>query len=297
MNPVQAKAGAPAATSPMSDGRTIAARLEFARDASGRTFLQRARTPYPFHITRPFRLPGDLPGMATLYLQSAAGGVYAGDALSLDVSAAPATAAHVTTQASTIVHAARTPDGAPARVTTRIEVGSDALLEWLPEPTILLADARLDSQTEVVLADGAVALVGEALLTHAPWDAGGTFDLFDGTLDARTADGQRIACDRMRIDGRAWRDGGAAAMGGARAQAVLFALGRPAGTDDLARLRDAVERAAPAAYAGVSALRGDRGWCARVIAGDAVGLRRATDALWRTAREILTGRLPPGRPK
>lgn len=297
MSTAEARAGAPAAPGPVGAGRTIAARLDFAREAGGRTFLRRARTPYPFHITRPFRLPGDLPGMATLYLQSAAGGVYAGDALSLDVSAAPATAAHVTTQASTIVHAARTPDGAPARVTTRIEVGADALLEWLPEPTILLADARMDSRTEVVLGAGATALVGEALLTHAPWDAGGTFDLFDGALDVCTADGRRIAQDRMRIDGRAWRDGGAAAMGGARAHAVLFALGRPAGTQDLSQLRDAVERAAPAAYAGVSALRDDQGWCARVIAGDAVGLRRATDALWRTAREILTGRPPPIRPK
>jgi urease accessory protein len=297
MSGPRARAGADAAPGPTGGGRSVAARLDFAREAGGATFLHRARTPYPFHITRPFRLAGDPPGMATLYLQSAAGGVYAGDALSLDISAAPGTAAHVTTQASTIVHAARTAATAPARVVTRIHVGADALLEWLPEPTILLADARLDSRTELVLADGAVALVGEALLSHAPWDAGGTFDRFDGALDARTHEGRRIAHDRMLVDGRAWRDGGAAALGGARAHAVLFALGRPAASADLERLRAAVAAAAPAAYAGVSALRDDHGWCARVLAGDAVELRRATDALWRCAREILTGRAPPARPK
>ncbi len=58
------------------------ATLRFAR-GGGRTFLKEQRTPYPFHTTRPHYLDADRPDLATLYLQSASGGLYRGDRLEL----------------------------------------------------------------------------------------------------------------------------------------------------------------------------------------------------------------------
>jgi urease accessory protein len=55
--------------------RTVEASLCFSR-GGGRTVLARQRLPYPFHATRTFHLDQARPDLATLYLQSAAGGLY-----------------------------------------------------------------------------------------------------------------------------------------------------------------------------------------------------------------------------
>jgi urease accessory protein len=81
----------------------IEASLQFSK-GGGRTVLTRQRIPYPFHATRPFYLDQARPDLATLYLQSAAGGLYRGDRVALSITAEPQSAAHVTTQAATIVH-------------------------------------------------------------------------------------------------------------------------------------------------------------------------------------------------
>jgi urease accessory protein len=85
-------------------GRQQGAVLRFGL-AGGRTALLHQHVPYPFHITRPFHLHPASPELATLYLQSASGGLYAGDDLSLALHVGQGAAAHVTTQSATIVHA------------------------------------------------------------------------------------------------------------------------------------------------------------------------------------------------
>src|SRR5689334_23739760 len=56
--------------------------------------------------------------MATLYLQSAAGGLYRGDDLAVAIEVGPVAAAEITTQAATVVHNAH---GDPARLRQRSE--------------------------------------------------------------------------------------------------------------------------------------------------------------------------------
>lgn len=75
--------------------RVIEAALRF-EYGGGRTFLQHQRVPYPFHITRPHALDAKRPDIATLILQSASGGLYDGDQLTLNIVAGEGTLAHVT---------------------------------------------------------------------------------------------------------------------------------------------------------------------------------------------------------
>ncbi len=75
--------------------RQVAAKLTFRRHGS-RSFLAHQHTPHPFHLTRPFYLPGDPQGMATLYLQSSSGGLYGDDDLSLHIALEEGAGAHVT---------------------------------------------------------------------------------------------------------------------------------------------------------------------------------------------------------
>ncbi len=76
----------------------------FAELAGGRTMLRRQHVGYPFHITRAFHLDRMRPDLATLYLQSTSGGLYAADRLELDLTVGAGAALHLTTQASTVVH-------------------------------------------------------------------------------------------------------------------------------------------------------------------------------------------------
>src|SRR3981081_1957493 len=75
--------------------------------AGGRTVLRRQHVGYPFHITRAFQLDKMRPDLATLYVQSTSGGLYAADRLALDLVVGTGAALNLTTQASTVVHDAR----------------------------------------------------------------------------------------------------------------------------------------------------------------------------------------------
>ena len=57
------------------------AALRFERDPSGRTFLARQFTTYPFFCAAPFHLDRAPRGMLTAILQSSAGGLYEGERL------------------------------------------------------------------------------------------------------------------------------------------------------------------------------------------------------------------------
>src|SRR5277367_3978476 len=96
---------------PQSSSRFEPAReaevLLVAELAGGRTVLRRQQAGYPFHITRTFQLDPKRPDLATLYLQSASGGFYAGDRLKFDLTVGQGAALHLTTQASTVVHDGR----------------------------------------------------------------------------------------------------------------------------------------------------------------------------------------------
>ena len=110
------------------------AALRFARAPDGQSYIARQRVGYPFHITRPFYFDEAPAGALTLYLQSVSGGIYQGEDLRMTCSADPGSAAHVTTQAATIVH--RMP-AAPARQTVALEAADGAFLEYLPDPLIM----------------------------------------------------------------------------------------------------------------------------------------------------------------
>lgn len=165
MSAVTGEVPAPAAAT----GPAVARHLElrFRAEPRGRSYLHRQYVRYPFHLTRPFYLDRPhLPGLATLYLQSASGGLYAGDSLDTAIAVEAGAAAHVTTQASTIVHRSHRGAGAMLRTELRLEPG--AFLALTPDPTILFADAELESLTRAWLAEDASLVLGEAMLGHDP---------------------------------------------------------------------------------------------------------------------------------
>ncbi|KAB2538676.1 urease accessory protein UreD [Salipiger aestuarii] len=269
----------------ISRGRPVRARLTF-RDVAGRTHLMGQLTPHPFHITRPFRHPGDPQGMATLYLQSSSGGLYGDDDLGLSISLEPGAAAHVTTQASSVVHDARGRPGAVQDV--QLDVRDGALLEYLPDPAILMSGSRLDNRVSARLEQGARLLMADAQLIHDPDGDGRAFDYLRNSVSI-AGPGGPLMLDRFALSGGAWLT----RTGGARCAGMIVAAGLP---ETGAPMATAIA-AEPGVYAGLSEFPDRDISILRFIATDGVALGRALVTAWRAARQSLTGAAPHARRK
>lgn len=272
-------------------GRRVQASLVFAR-GGGSTVLSRQVVPYPFHITRAFRMHPESPDLATLYLQSASGGLYAADHLTLAITARAGARAHVTTQAGTVVHRGG-PE--PSRQETRLTIAADAFLALNPDPLILFPGAHLAVSTEITAEPGARAIVTESVACHDPAGESRPFDRLDLGLTIRTPDGRPLVQERSRIDGTAFAAPDSP-MGPHRAFGTMVVLGAP---DDARlaglRLRQAAD--AVGCLTGVSPLPNGAGLGLRLLAPDGGALSAGMDAVFRIVFEALSGCAPGRRRK
>jgi len=285
------KKPAPAEAASAPVGRRVQASLVFAR-GGGTTVLSQQAVPYPFHITRAFRMHPESPDLATLYLQSASGGLYAADHLTLAIEARPGARAHVTTQAGTVVHRGG-PE--PSRQETRLTIAADAFLALNPDPLILFPEAHLAVSTEITAEPGARAIVTESVACHDPAGDGRPFDRLDLGLTIRTPEGRTLVRERSRIDGLAFTAPNSP-MGLHRAYGTMVVLGAP---DDARlaglRLRQAAD--AVGCLTGVSPLPNGAGLGLRLLAPDGGALSAGMDAVFRIVFEVLSGCVPGRRRK
>ena len=278
------------------EGAQAGGRLEitFARDPSGRTYVRRQHVSYPYHVCRPLTFAGDPRGMATIYLQSCAGGIFRGDRLREHIVAEEGAAAHVTTQASTIVHSM---DRGNARQEVTIEAAAGSFLEVLPDPFILFPHTRFASDVRIRAHETATVVVADSFICHDPAGAGAMFDRFNGDLRVEDLQGRLLMLDRFRVTGAMVADRRPGITGAAATQGSLFVIRRQGPANALV---DALRHAAgniAHGYAGASELPNGCGAWLRVMAADGVALRVAMSAAWQAVRETLTGQTPAPRRK
>ncbi|TVR46275.1 MAG: urease accessory protein UreD [Rhodobacteraceae bacterium] len=266
-------------------GRSVRSSLTFAQ-IQGRTHLMGQHTPHPFHITRPFRHPHDPQGMVTLYLQSSSGGLYGDDDLALAVRVEAGAAVHLTTQASTVVHDARGRHGTRQLVT--LDVAEGALLEYLPDPSILMAGARLGTRIDARLAPGATLMLADAQMWHDPEGRGRHFDWLESEIQINGAD-RPLLLERFTVEGEAWLK----RTGGFRCAGMVLVAGDIRAADQMQKAADEV----PELYAGLSILADRDIAILRFLAQDGVALSRALKSIWAAARLALTGQKPAARRK
>ena len=266
--------------------------LHFAA-ADGHTHVAKQFAPYPFHFCRPFYVSGDSKGMATIYVQSCAGGIFEHDRLGLNVEAEQGSQAHVTTSASTIVHSMPTGE---ARQVVHVVANSDSLIEYLPDPMILFPGARINSTVNIVVDDTARVVLSDAFLMHDHQNQGEAFEWFRGDITVRNPQDQVLVRDRIRIDGRSILAAIPGVTGRFTAQASFMVLCRGLSADFLTSMRAALD-SVENIYAGVSLLPGGAGVFSRILAADGVSLRAAQNCLWFEARKYWTGVAPMPRRK
>jgi urease accessory protein len=265
----------------------VEASLHFAR-GGGRTVLSRQRVPYPFHATRTFYLDRARPEIATLYLQSASGGLYRGDSLTLSIVADTNAAAHVTTQASTIVH--RTHKRGIAQ-NTRIEVGEHAFIAMTPDPLVMFAGAEIACTTAITMAATASAILTDGLAHHDPEGECRPFDRYSNAVVVRSAEGAVLLADRGSLRGDLML-GQTSPLGPFRAVGTLLVLGHGSDRCDPEMLESRL--AACGCTAGMSRLPNHAGIGGRILAADGGALARGLEIAFAVAFEALIG-VPPAR--
>lgn len=270
--------------------RHVTAALSFA-SGGDRTFLSRQRVPYPFHITRPFYLDAERPDLATLYLQSASGGIYRGDRLTLDIEARAGAAAHITTQASSVVHDT---GAVPAQQSVVLDLAATSIFALTADPVILFPGAALTSATTITMEDGARAILTDGFSHHDPRGAETPFTDMTLSLTIRDRASRIRVRERGRIAGQDFL-GDASPMGGYRAYGSLLILAPRALWPDALALQAAFD--ACGCLAGTSPLPNEAGLQLRALALDSGALRSGLDAGFALAFEALVGIKPARRRK
>jgi urease accessory protein len=219
--------------------------------------------------------------MATLYLQSASGGLYADDDIALDITLARNTAVHLTPQAATVVH--RCASGC-ARLTTDIAIGPGAWLETIGEPYILLPGARLETRTRVTLASDAHGILVESALAHTPSGMARSSFSWDWQVRLATAEDNTLVLDRGSLDELSITPPGS--LSTLETHGSLIALGPTFDDTRLTRLRQQLHPAdVTSVYWGMSRLANAPGLALRVLGRDAAVVNDFLNLAWRLLRD------------
>ncbi|MDN8051550.1 urease accessory protein UreD [Burkholderia multivorans] len=260
--------------------------LRFARDSQGRTRLVARRQRYP--LTTTVVLPMETGPGALIYVQNAAGSVFGGDRLDVDVCLEAGAALCLSTPSAT-----RLQGDALSMQTTRVSVGEGAFFESVPDMIIPHPDAVHRQQTYIDLAEGASAIVVESLApgrtARGERHAYQSIDLrlqasFRGSPVLRDASGFRPIEANPALEG---------CLAGEGYVGSLFALTQAGLADELAERISNGLAGLPGVYGGASALASGHGAVARFLAGDAPSLRLATHAAWDAARQYMRGESAP----
>jgi urease accessory protein len=263
-------------------GRKVEVRL-VAELAGGRTILRRQHVGYPFHITRAFQLDRMRPDLATLYLQSTSGGLYAADRLALDVTVDVGAALHLTTPASTVVH-----DGGEegSQMRHSVTVRDRAFCAIISDPYILFPGADLHIATIATVAADAILIIAEGFAVHDPHRRGGTFARFSAETQIMRPDGQRLVVDRGGIRGSDL-SGNCDALGGMSAACSFLMIAPPDRLADIADIEAAADRCG--CLAGVTAAPNHAGLAMRLLAPDGGTLVRGIEAAFHVASRAALG--------
>jgi urease accessory protein len=272
----------PQSCSELEAGREVEVLL-VAELAGGRTILRRQHVRYPFHITRPFQLDRTRPDLATLYLQSTSGGLYAADRLALNLTIGAGAALNLTTQASTVVHDGRE-EGSRMRHVATVE--DRAFCAFISDPYILFPGANLHIATTATVAVDGILIMAEGFAMHDPHRRGGTFARFAAETVVMRPDGQRLVIDRGSICGDDF-SGNCDALGGMSAACSVLMIAPPDRLADTGEIEAAADRCG--CLAGVTAAPNHAGLAVRLLAPDGGTLVRGIEAIFHVASRAALG--------
>ena len=255
---------------------------------NGKTRLEELYHAQPLRVLFPLPSRGDIFQAA---IACVSGGMVGGDRLETRIELKRGARALVIGQAAEKIYRSLGPD---CVIENDLAVGPDAWLEFLPQETILFDQARLRRRASVTLARGARFLGGDIVVfgRKARGEILARGLLHDG-WEFRDGAGRLTWKDALHLDGDLQKSlSSPAAFDGAAAFGTLIYAGADAPTH-LAAMREIAETL-EGMRAGVTQFRDLL--IARLIARDALALRKGFSLLWSSLR-ARAGGLPPQLPR
>jgi urease accessory protein len=179
------------------EGWQASLQLGFVRRGD-KTVLSRRQHRGPLTVQRPFYPEG---GICHVYLLHPPGGVVAGDCLAIDIGLAEGAEALLTTPAAGKFYRS---SGKQAVQKVSMQIDAGAVMEWLPQETIVYEGARLSSITEIELFDDARFLGWEILALGRP-AAGEGFSVGEAELNWRISRNNKpLLMEKLHLDAKAF---------------------------------------------------------------------------------------------
>lgn len=268
-------------------GKVAILDLAFA-PVDGRTELVERYQRSPLQVIRPLHYDPERPDLAIVMVMATGAGMVQGDRFRIDVTCAPGSALHLTTQSATKVMEM---DQDYATSVVNLTAGAGSLLEYLPDPIIPCAGSRSYHRTRVTVGPGATAFVGETIragrLAHGERH---DYDVLATDLEIVRPDGSPLVLDRVRLTPGLTPDGisGPGLLGGADQIAALHVVSDEAPAEELADAMRAALAGVDLRW-GVSVLPGACGAWVRMVGSRSPVLDRAMRDAWDAARQRLLG--------
>ncbi len=178
-------------------GWEAALNLRFANRFNKTLLVQRNHTG-PLTVQRPFYPEGDV---CHVYLLHPPGGIVGGDDLTININAETGSHALITTPAAGKFYRS---DGLWASQKVNIDITEDAVVEWLPQETIIYQGAQLKSTININLANSA-RFIGWEILSLGRPASGEGFDYGVVDLNWQIHCEQRpLFLERLRLDTEAF---------------------------------------------------------------------------------------------
>jgi urease accessory protein len=270
--------------------------LRFVVAPDGLTRLKQRDTRFPLRMTAPMYLDPARRDMAFVYVQNPTGGVFAGDRLHTRLGLEVGATVHVTTQSATKIYRM---EGDYGFQSIEVTLASGSYLELLPDLVIPQAGSRFTQKLDVAVASDAGFFVTE-MVAPGRLARGERFEYT--TLDFRTRvfdeDGAELVADTLYFEPARRRPVCRGLLGRYSFVGTALAVAPGRNVSELAAaVDDACRRSRGEAAAAGCPLPGEVGVAVRVLAESHRAVREVLDAVWRAARERLTGAPPPLRRK
>jgi urease accessory protein len=255
-----------------------------------RTVLNVLRQEPPWRALRAF--PNES-GEALVHLHNVSGGILGGDGLRLEADLKPGARAQITAVGATRIYRRRAENSA-AYQATKVTVGDDAFLEYLPDPVIPFADSCFEQKSEIHLENGA-GLIWWETLSAGRIAKGETFAFENVCAEiAIYARGAPIAREHYSLTPKLREMSSPARFGRFLYSTTMYVcrVGEPSGQwialerelNDIGRLL-----LPGSAKWGASALVGE-GVVVRGMAQSAHEIGEGLNVMWRTAKQKIWGR-------
>jgi urease accessory protein len=270
----------PASVIPQQQSTGWHARLELGfEERADKTVIAHRRHSGPLTMQKPFY--PETTGTCHVYLLHPPGGVAGGDSLELDAAVASGARALITTPAAGKFYRC---EGRQASWRQRFRVSAGAMLEWLPQETIVFDGSRAELYSRIEVEPAARFIGWETVCLGRPAaQEGFTSGHFRQRLEIwRTQ--QPLLIERSLFEGGADMLEAAWGMRGCTVSATLFAL--PADDELLNRVRTEVRLEEPGLF-GATLINGVL--VCRYLGFQAEHARRVFCAAWRVIRPHLAG--------